>query len=424
MKVYKFGGASIKDVAGVENCARIIADTDERLFIVVSAMGKITNALEIVLDHFMTDMTDRALEKWGEIEAFHKQLIDGLFDPQQRQVVMRDIDALCANMRAIIELKRQCDDYDMYYDQMVSFGEIFSSKIVCNYLKTKGFSAEWVDMRKVVATDNHFREANVLIDHTFHNLQVLVDDSKAQVFVSQGFIGANSKGQTTTLGREGSDYTGAIAAAGLNAESLTIWKDVPGILNADPRYFADTVHIPEMSYTDAVELAYNGAQIIHPKTIKPLKNSGISLYVRPFGDYKSAGSVVSGSPTIAINTPIYILKHNQVLMTIGARDFSFVLEDKLVEVFSIFGRYRMKINLVQSSAVSLMISVDMSRNMTNIVTELGENYTVTVMPDMELLTVRGYDQSVLSKYAESPETKLLQRTATMLKIVRIKQKTE
>ena len=265
-------------------------------------------------------------------------------------------------------------------------------------------------MRSLIVTDSNFREANVHMQESQVRLQKAADFNKSRIYVGQGFIGANIKGDPTTLGREGSDYTAAVVGNLLDAESVTIWKDVPGILNADPRIFEGTVHIPELTYLDAVELAYSGAQIIHPKTIKPLENKHIPLYVRPFGSPTEAGSVIKATTDKPIDVPVLILRKNQVLVTIRPRDFSFVLEESLSKAFAVMNKHRLKIALIQSSAISISVCVDNTRYLTGALDELGNDFQVTYNDALELLTIRGINNEIVQKYTTDRTILLSQRT--------------
>ena len=326
MKVYKFGGASVRSAEGIRNIVKIVSAEQGNLFIVISAMGKTTNALETVLEHFMKAERDKALAKLEEVEHYHYGIMDELWHERECHAVARP---LFDEIRYYIATGIG-DDYDRCYDRLVSYGELLSTTIISAYLNTQGVPNTWLDMRRLIQTDSNFREATVHMEESQDNLRQAVDFSRNRIYIGQGFIGANHKGIPTTLGREGSDYTAAVVGNLLNAESVTIWKDVPGILNADPRIFPDTVLIPELTYLDAVELAYSGAQIIHPKTIKPLQNKEIPLYVRPFGQPDKAGSVIKATTTQPVDVPVLILRKNQTLVTLRPRDFSFVLEEKSV----------------------------------------------------------------------------------------------
>lgn len=406
MKIYKFGGASVRSAEGIRNIVNIVSAEPDDLFIVISAMGKVTNALESVLEHFMKADRASALKKLEEVEAYHYGIIDELFgDKAQRSVAAPLFEEIRDYLSTGVG-----DDYDRCYDRLVSYGEIISTTIISAYLKQQGIENVWLDMRKLIQTDSNFREATVRMEESQKHLRQAADFSKSRIYIGQGFIGANHQGDPTTLGREGSDYTAAVAGNLLDAESVTIWKDVPGILNADPRIFADTVLIPELTYLDAVELAYSGAQIIHPKTIKPLENKEIPLYVRPFGNPQGRGSVIKATTDRPVNTPVLILRKNQVLLTLRPRDFSFVMEESLSKIFNIINKHRLKVSLIQSSAISISVSVDNSRYLPGALDELGNEFKVSYNTGMELLTIRGINPEVEQKTTEGREILLAQRT--------------
>ena len=407
MKVYKFGGASVRSAEGIRNIFRIVSGVDDDLFIVVSAMGKTTNAMEMVLDYFMKAEHLASLDKLAEVETYHYEIIEELFI--QPEIGKAFVKPYFTELRNIIS-NGIGDDYDRWYDRLVSYGEIISTKIVSAYLSESGIENAWLDLRGLIVTDSNFREANVRMNESQFRLQIAADFNKNRIYIGQGFIGANIKGDPTTLGREGSDYSAAVVGNLLNAESVTIWKDVPGILNADPRIFENTVHIPELTYLDAVELAYSGAQIIHPKTIKPLENKQIPLYVRPFGSPTEAGSVIKATTEKPIDVPVLILRKNQVLITIRPRDFSFVLEESLSKAFVLMNKHRLKVAMIQSSAISISVCVDNSRYLAGALDELGNDFKVTYNEGLELLTIRGIKYDIVEKTTSGRTILLTQRT--------------
>jgi aspartate kinase len=407
MKVYKFGGASVRSAEGIRNIAHIVSKVESDLFIVVSAMGKTTNAMEVVLDYFMKANKTAALDKLTEVEDYHLQIIAELFD--NIKTGADAVNPLFDELKNLIKTHAG-DDYDRWYDRLVSYGEVISTKIVSAYLKEKSLANVWLDMRGLLVTDSNFREANVKMEESQKQLKGATDFSKNRIYIGQGFIGANQKGDPTTLGREGSDYTAAVVGNLLDAENVTIWKDVPGILNADPRIFENTVHIPELTYLDAVELAYSGAQIIHPKTIKPLENKNIPLYVRPFGSPDQAGSVIKDKTAHPISVPVLILRKNQVLVTMRPRDFSFVLEESLSKAFGIMQKHRLKISLIQSSAVSISVCVDNTRYLEGALDELSNEFKVTYNDQLELLNIRGNNPETEAKTTAGREILLQQKT--------------
>lgn len=407
MKVYKFGGASVRSAEGIRNIANIISGVNDDLFIVVSAMGKTTNAMEVVLDSFMKADRKAAIQKLDEVEAYHFQIVDELF-PETKNV-QNEVGLLFQEIQSVV-LNEIGDDYDRWYDHLVSYGEIISTKIVSLYLMAYGIKNQWLDMRKLLVTDSNFREANVRMDESKSRLKTAANFVENRIYIGQGFIGANLKGDPTTLGREGSDYTAAVVGNLLEAESVSIWKDVPGILNADPRLFNNTVLIPELSYFDAVELAYSGAQIIHPKTIKPLENKNIPLYVRPFGNPTEAGSVIKANTDQPIEIPVLILRLHQILVTVRPRDFSFVLEESLSKLFAIMNKHRLKVSLIQSSAVSISVCVDKSRYFASAIDELSNEFRVSYNENLELLTIRSKNDEIIKETTEGRIILLSQHT--------------
>jgi len=407
MKVYKFGGASVRSAEGIRNIAHIVSGVKSNLFIVVSAMGKTTNAMEVVLDCFMKADHQGSLSKLAEVEAYHHDVIAELFIDKTKGLAA--IEPLFDELKKIIT-EGVGDDYDPWYDHLVSYGELISTRIVSAFLMECGVDNAWLDMRKLIVTDSNYREANVRMDESQIRLQKAADFSKNLIYIGQGFIGANIKGEPTTLGREGSDYSAAVVANLLNASSVTIWKDVPGILNADPRLFENTVLIPEMTYLDAVELAFSGAQIIHPKTIKPLENKQIPLYVRPFGNPEEVGSVIKSTTDKPIIVPVLILRKNQVLITVRPRDFSFVLEESLSKAFDVMHKHRLKISLIQSSAISISVCVDNTRYLSGALDELGNDFKVNYNEGLELLTIRGINNDIVKQTTKGREILLSQRT--------------
>jgi len=407
MQVYKFGGASVRSAEGIRNIYRIVSKVKGKLFIVVSAMGKTTNALEMVLDSFMKADHQAALAKLAEVESYHDEIIEDLFvHPETGKAA---VESFYEEMEKLIT-QGVGDDYDCWYDKLVSYGEVISTKIVSAYLSESGIDNQWLDLRGLIVTDSNYREANIRMDDSQARLQKAADFSSYPVYIGQGFIGANINGDPTTLGREGSDYSAAVVGNLLNADSVTIWKDVPGILNADPRLFENTVHIPELTYLDAVELAYSGAQIIHPKTIKPLENKKIPLYVRPFGSPDEAGSVIKASIDKPIDVPILIVRKNQVLITVRPRDFSFVLEESLSKAFAVMNKHRLKVAMIQSSAISISVCVDNSRYLTGALDELGNDFKVTYNEGLELLTIRGITDEIVQTTTTGRTILLTQRT--------------
>ena len=401
MRVFKFGGASVKDANGVRNLEKIVRmnNTSDGLLVVISAMGKTTNALERVVEYLSAGQEDKALSQWVDIIDYHV-------------AIMKEL-----GLQPGVDIRLQGEipydpklPFDENYDQIVSLGEIMSTQIIAVYLLKQGLSVEWWNTPKLLRTDDTWREAKV-DDETSRT--VIRDGwnraQRPQIVIAQGFIGGTADGRRTTLGREGSDYTAALMGNYLDAESVTIWKDVPGILNADPRLEPDTVLIPSLRYKDAVELSYSGAQIIHPKTIRPLENKHIPLYVKPFGDPNAAGSAISDEGVGPIDVPVYIWRKNQILITMRAKDFSFVLEESLSDIFEIIHRHRLKVSLIQSSAVTISVCVDNTRFVPEAIAELQAHFNVTYNEHLSLLTIRGTTPEVLER-AKAGKTIMLSQT--------------
>lgn len=418
MKVYKFGGASVKEAAGVRNLGNILTLTDDRVLVVVSAMGKTTNALEMVMEYFWNGQREDALSSLSSIIDYHTQIANDLgFKtlPAQAETLIEELKGI------ITDGEPQSKSYEQWYDQMVSYGELLSTTIVSNYLATNGFDAQWLDIRNIFITSRRFRDANIDIEASAPRLTEAVEGCDARIIVTQGFIGATPEGDTTTIGREGSDYSAAVAGYILGVESVSIWKDVEGILNGDPKQFDGVTHIPELTYQDAIELAYSGAQIIHPKTIKPLQNKNIPLYVKCFVDPSKEGSVIKQTISRPIDVPILILKKNQTLLSIKPNDYSFILEERMAQIFDTLERHRAKVHLVQNSAISMHLCIDKCRYMDEIVDDFhSQGFEVKYNTDMELLTIRGYTHAQLQQYVEAEGVYMTQRSRKVLRILRRK----
>ena len=434
MKVYKFGGASVKDAEGVRNLQQIVAQESDDLVIVVSAMGKTTNALEALLADLLANKDEEATEKWKDILKFHFGIMDGLdfsnalgrevsrklgggWQPQQ----LRDagVKRVLGNLIGDGSVNSKVVNvYERAYDAVVSMGERMSTTIVAAYLRQCGIDVVLWDMTWLLQTDETFREAAVDMEASEKLIRKAWDKIEGRkIVVAQGFIGGTKNGEPTTLGREGSDYSAAIIGNILGAESVTIWKDVPGILNADPRLVSETTKIDELSYNDAVELAYSGAQVIHPKTIRPLENKHIPLYVKPFGDVKAAGSIIKDEAK-PIDTPIYIWRKNQILVTMRAKDFSFVLEESLSHIFEIVKRNRLKVSLIQSSAVTISVCMDNDgRRVQQAIAELQNDYKVSWNEGLNLLSIRGTTPEILRREQEGRTILLSQTTRRTARFV-------
>ena len=418
MKVYKFGGASVRNADGVRNLRQII-DEEQHLFIIVSAMGKTTNALEKVFEGLQKGDKQQSLEHIAKLRDYHAEIIDDLWHEPKR---LEKVDALFDELEQVATQTRyRAEDAELWYDTIVAYGELVSTTIISEYLNYAGVPNRWIDMRRCFVTEQRHKDAGVDIEASAPRLREAVANGPETVFIGQGFIGGAPDGTTTTLGREGSDYSAAVAANILDAESMSVWKDVDGVLNADPKIFPDAVQIAELNYLDTIELAYSGAQIIHPKTIKPLQNKNIPLYVRPFGDKRKPGTVIRGL-SAPVDVPILILKKDQVLLTIRSRDFSFVLEEKFATIFSLLERFRIKTNLIHNSAVNLSLCVDNSWHIDEVVEALREaGFDVMKSENMELLTVRGYTEELWRRYARGPQVFIRQATQSTVRVVRKKE---
>ncbi|ETZ21039.1 aspartate kinase [Pedobacter sp. V48] len=397
MEVYKFGGASVKDAEGVRNLANIIKERNQKkhLLIVISAMGKVTNKLEDLTKAYLTGLEDTH-QIFEEVKQFHFNIISELF-PDHSHPVYNDVANSFVEIDWLIE-EEPDDAADYIYDQIVSIGEIVSTKIAAAYLNETGCNVQWVDARNFIHTDNNYREAQVNWEKTEQEIQKKLGPVLEQyIAVTQGFIGSTSENFTTTLGRDGSDYSAAIFASCLNATSLTIWKDVPGVLNADPKWFDETERIPRLSYHDAIELAYYGATIIHPKTIKPIQNKNIPLFVRSFLDHKAEGTDITGENN-HLPVPSFIFKVNQALISIFPKDFSFIIEENLSDIFSLFHKHKVKITTMLNSAISFSVSFDHDpKKLEGLIADLSQHYKVKYNTGLELVTIRYYNQQTIDR---------------------------
>jgi aspartate kinase len=389
MLVFKFGGASVKDAAGIINLSRIVKKFEgQQLLIVVSAMGKTTNALEKLTRAFV-DGSAEMHTVFDEIKNYHYDIIKELFEPHHP--VYNDVANTFVEIDWTLEDEPH-DNYDFVYDQIVSIGELVSTRIVAAYLNESGIKAQWLDARSYVHTDNNYREGNVDWAKTKASIQNDIPKLlEKSVVLTQGFLGGTSENFTTTLGREGSDYTASIFASCLQAESVTTWKDVPGILNADPKFFKDTVKFDQLSYSEAIEMTFYGASVIHPKTIKPLQNADIPLLVKSFNDPDAPGTRIQGTENPVFEKPVIILKQDQLLLSISAKDYSFISEDHLSEIFRLFARQQVKINIMQTSALSFSVCFDLkSERFEKLLAGLSPNFKVKYNDGITLITVRHY----------------------------------
>jgi aspartate kinase len=419
MKVFKFGGASVKDAEAVRNVVNVLKKfQNEPLIVVISAMGKTTNALEKLVNAWFYKEEDPE-HTLNEIKQFHYSILNDLFSDRQHPVY-DEVNNTFVEIEWAIEDAAQ-REYDFEYDQIVSVGELLSTKIVSAWLNEQGIKNQWKDVRDFLQTDNTYREGKIdwLLTEKLakEQIQPYFNENKNGLILTQGFIGVTSENFTTTLGREGSDYTAAIIAYVMDAECVTIWKDVPGVLNADPKWFDNTVMIEQLSYHDAIELAYFGASVIHPKTIKPLQNKGIPLYVKSFVYPESKGTVINDFEN-ELPVPSFIFKMNQVLISIKPTDFSFIVEENLKDIFTCFSKNRIRINIMQNSATSFTVSIDDDpQKVDALVNELKQNFKVLYNRNLELVTIRHYDNATIERVTKGKEVLLEMRTRATVQMV-------
>ena len=410
MKVFKFGGASVKDAEAVRNVADIINLYAENLVIVVSAMGKTTNAMEKIAEAYFSNDKIKTKGLISKVIDFHNNIIKNLGLDN-----LDSIETIYKELKHIIT-QAPTSNFDYEYDQIVSFGELMSTTIISEYLNSIDENCKWFDAIKIIRTGDKHREAKVDWECTKESVFSNIDAyfsvrGNQKIAIIQGFIGHNKKGKTTTLGREGSDFSASILAWCLNAEEVIIWKDVPGVLNADPKYFDNCKKLNKISFREAIELSYFGASVIHPKTIKPLQNLGIPLFVKSFLNPKEAGTEIQSSLENDTLIPSFIFKQNQILISISPKDFSFIAEDNLSEIFEYFSKNGVKINLMQNSAISFSICVDNdSFSINKILNTLSGNYSVKYNDGLELLTIRHYDDNTIQKLTTNKEVLVEQKS--------------
>ncbi|MDX2360607.1 MAG: aspartate kinase [Crocinitomicaceae bacterium] len=423
MKVFKFGGASVKEANAVKNVASIVSlFKGEKLAIVVSAMGKTTNAMEEIAEAVWKRDHKGFMERVEERRDFHLQIINDLFPDPNTSIyglVNGEFDKLLKMFNEQVP-----DNFDFEYDQIVSMGEVVSTLIVSAYLNETGISSAWADARTIIRTNNKYREAEIdwIKTEALFATKFMPVYNDVEVQVTQGFIGHTSEGLTTTLGREGSDFTAGIIAYCCNAEDVTIWKDVPGMLNADPKWFDNTIKLDRISFREAIELSYYGASVIHPKTVKPLQNKQIPLYVKSFIDPEASGTVIQSSTSQDHLIPSFIFKMNQVLFSITPKDFSFLVEKNLSDIFDRISKAKAKINLMQNSALNFSILLDEEKvNIDEILELFQDAYDVKFNNGLELVTIRHYDQATIDRVTVDKIVLLEQKTRETARLV-VKQK--
>jgi aspartate kinase len=427
-KVFKFGGASVNSAGGVMNVASIINRfPDDNMVIIISAMGKTTNALEEMLGFYMLDDTIPMIESYYRIKVFHMDILQKLFQ-RKNNPVFTETEDLFEHLRGYLCRRHLTKGknlvYDFEYDQVVSYGELFASTIVHHYLSFSGISSCLFDARELIRTDSAYRDAKVDWSFTGKKIRLkmkdyfFANDSSRKVAVLQGFIGGDRNGNTTTLGREGSDYSAAIVAHSLRTKEVTIWKDVPGVMNADPKWYKHARKLKVLSYREAIELAYYGASVIHPKTIKPLENANIRLHVKSFLQPWLEGTTIQHLANWKVLHPIYILKRNQTLISISPRDFSFIVEENFSQIFNLLAKHHVKVNVMQNSAISFTICVDADHLIgPDVLAALQEDYILRYNENVELLTIRHHNTATISRLTKGRKILMEQKTRNTVHLV-------
>ncbi len=414
MRIYKFGGASVKDAKGVKNLAHVLRTTGyNNTLVVVSAMGKTTNAMELVIKNYFENKVELQ-SALHEVIKFHNEIILDLFD-NDSHAVFKAVKSLFDELKAFLNVNKS-PDYNFVYDQVIGYGELVSTTVISYYLNEIGIKNNWLDVREFIKTDNYYRRANVDWDITQNHIMARLNTN--QLNITQGFLGSDSNNFTTTLGREGSDYTAAIFAYCLNANSVTIWKDVQGVLNADPRYFENTQLLHQISYREAIELAFYGASVIHPKTLQPLQQKEIPLHVKSFLNPENKGTTVSKGKTLEPLMPCFIVKRNQVLISLSSLDFSYIVEENISDIFNLLHLYKMKVDVIQNSAISFSVCFEnMYGNLEKLVQHLKAKFNVTSHEDVNLYTIRHYNQDAIASLEANKTVLLKQMTPHTVQII-------
>ena len=405
MKIFKFGGASVKDAAGVKNVYEVLQKVGyEDVLLVVSAMGKTTNALEIVIKNYF-EKSPALQSSVQEVKKYHNLIVMELFE-EENNPVFAAVNSLFVDLDFFLS-QNKSPNYNFVYDQIVSYGELISATIISHYMNFMDIKTKWLDVRELIKTDNNYRDASVDWELTQKNISKNV--AKKILNITQGFLGSDENNFTTTLGREGSDYTAAIFAYCLNAKSVTIWKDVPGVMNADPRYFENATLLNQISYREAIELAFYGATVIHPKTLQPLQRKEIPLFVKSFLNPELPGTSVSKGADLEPHLPCFIVKKNQLLISLSSIDFSFIMEENISEIFALLHQYKMKVDLIQNSAISFSVCVDDKfGNFNTLKTLLSKKFAVAYNENVSLYTIRHFDEQS-AKMVETDKIVLLKQ---------------
>ena len=414
MRVFIFGGASVKDANGVKNMAIVLQKVGyEQTLVVVSAMGKTTNALEKVVHNYFNKKGELQ-SSLQEVKKYHNAILLDLFDDEQH-IVFKRVSGLFDELSGFYD-RNKSPDYNFVYDQTICYGELVSTTIISEYLNHIGLKNNWIDVREFIKTDDYYRRANVNWGET----QTLISSNfdKKNLNITQGFLGSNANNFTTTLGREGSDYTAAIFAYCLNAEGVTIWKDVPGVLNADPRYFENAQLLNKISYREAIELAFYGASVIHPKTLQPLQGKEIPLYVKSFLKPEDPGTMVGKGIGLEPDVPCFIVKKDQVLISLSSLDFSYIVEENISEIFNLLHQYKMKVDVIQNSAISFSVCVDnVYNNLEKLLHHLRAKFKVEWQEDVSLYTIRHYNDKAIKQLEVGKTVLLKQLTQGTVQIV-------
>ena len=414
MQVFKFGGASIKDANGVKNLASVLNKTGHKnTLIVVSAMGKTTNAIELLIKNYFENKTELQ-SSLQEVKKYHNEILLDLFE-NVNHIAFKKVNTLFDELNRFLKTNKS-PDYNFVYDQVIGFGELLSTTIISEYLNAIGIKNNWIDVRNQIKTDNYYRRANVDWKETQRLISSKFNTSILNI--TQGFLGSDKNNFTTTLGREGSDYTAAIYAYCLNAELVTIWKDVPGVLNADPRYFENAQLLNKISYREAIELAFYGASVIHPKTLQPLQGKEIPLYVKSFLNPEAPGTQIGKNATLDPMIPCFIVKKNQVLISLSSLDFSYIVEENIGEIFNLLHTYKMKVDVIQNSAISFSVCVDdIYNNLDKLLHHLKAKFKVTTDKNVSLYTIRHYNQSAINQIETDKTVLLKQLTQETVQVV-------
>ncbi len=414
MRIFKFGGASVKDATGINNVHDLLQKVGyEDVLLVVSAMGKTTNALEIVVQNYF-DKSSELQASIQEVKKYHIQILLDLFDDEKNEVFTA-LNNLFTDLDYFLN-RNKSPNYNFVYDQIVSYGELISTTILAHFMNYKGIKTNWIDVRNFIKTNDTYRDAEVDWELTQQNISKNV--KRKILNITQGFLGSDENGFTSTLGREGSDYTAAIFAYCLNAESVTIWKDVPGVMNADPRFFENASLLNQISYREAIELAFYGASVIHPKTLQPLQKKEIPLYVKSFINPTLPGTSVSKGADLEPHLPCFIVKRNQLLVSLSSIDFSFIMEENISEIFGLLHRYNMKVSLIQNSAISFSICVeDKFNHFDELKNTLSKKFKVSYNENVSLYTIRHFDEKAAEMVEHDKEVLLKQISRETMQIV-------